>query len=862
MNPMKRSLTLLLWLALSFLTLTGQAQQPGFQNDAPDELLPPEQAFRLSGRMDGDRLIAEYRIAPGYYMYRKQFAFDSETDGVELGQAEIPPGHKKKDEFFGEVETYRDTVTISVPVTFQGQPPAEIRVKARGQGCADMGVCYPPLFQTLKLQPGSNATVMAEPYQRPADIKKLAQAGDATAPTTQPAQDPLQALLSLPAASEKPAQAQTQQPASPQPSSNALSLLQSFGDDIGLDDEEEIPSPDQAYRISARLVDNNTIETDILIRDKTYLYKDKFGTQLAAGSGVEVTPPTLPEGDIKNDEFFGRMEVYHNSVQFPIQLKTQGQASREFAVALNYQGCVEDKICYPPMTKFLKVDLDKGSVDILDEKPDLPDSAGSTSSSADTPAAPQTASPQGESKAAEPSASAPAATLGQSEQDRFNNILSQGSLWLIVFSFFIAGILLTFTPCVFPMIPILSGIIAGQGDRITTRKAFTLSLVYVLAMATTYAIAGAIVGYFGAEFNIQAWFQDPLILSLFAALFVALALSMFGFYELQMPAFIQSRVTEISNRQHGGELVGVGIMGSLSALIVGPCITAPLVGALIFIAQTQDVVTGGVALFALGLGMGVPLLVVGTAGGKFLPKAGTWMDAVKAVFGVGLLAIAIWMLERILPVEITMLLMALLIIVSAIYMGAIETLPEGSSGWRKLWKGLGFVLLVYGVFYLYGVAAGSRDLIQPLKGLNKATVIQTAGGPGAAAAKPLPDHVIFQRIKGIDGLEKALAQAKAKGQPVMLDFYADWCISCKEMEKYAFTHPDVLRALDGFLTIQADVTPNDATDKALMKSLGIFGPPAILFYDRNGKEIPGSRVVGAMSGKEFAEHIVKWTANR
>ena len=855
MNPMKRSLTLLLWLALLLLPLTGPAQQPGFQDDTQDELLPPEQAFRLSGRMDDDQLIAEYRIAPGYYMYRRQFAFDAETDGVELGEAVIPPGHKKQDEFFGEVETYRDTVRIRVPLRFQGEPPAEIRIKARGQGCADMGICYPPLFQTLRLQPGSNATAMAEPYRRPADIKKLAQADDTTAPPVQPAQDPLQALLALPAADEKSSAAPAKSPANPaasaEPSNNALSLLQSFGEEIGLDEEEEIPSPDQAYRISARLIDDNSIETDIRIRDKTYLYKDKFGTRLAAGSGIELTPPALPKGDIKNDEFFGRMEVYHNSVGFPIRFKAQGQASRQFAVALNYQGCVEDKICYPPMTKFLKVDLDRGTVDILDEKPELA-AASSTSPSG------QTAASQNETADAEP-ASAPTATLGQSEQDRFSDILGQGSLWLILFSFFAAGVLLTFTPCVFPMIPILSGIIAGKGERITTRKAFTLSLVYVLAMATTYAIAGAIVGYFGAEFNIQAWFQDPLILSLFAALFVALALSMFGFYELQMPAFIQSRVTEISNRQHGGELVGVGVMGSLSALIVGPCITAPLVGALIFISQTQDWLTGGLALFALGLGMGVPLLVVGTAGGKFLPKAGTWMDAVKAVFGVGLLAIAIWMLERILPVEITMLLMALLIIVSAIYMGAIETLPEGVSGWRKLWKGLGLALLAYGLFYLYGVAAGSRDLIQPLKGLNQATVIQTAGG---ASGAPLPNHVIFERIRGIDGLEKALAQAKARSQPVMLDFYADWCISCKEMEKYAFTHPDVLRALDGFMTIQADVTANDATDKALMKSLDIFGPPAILFFDRNGKEIPGSRVVGAMSGKEFAEHIVKWTAGR
>ena len=842
MNSMTRPLTLLLWLALSLVAFGASAQQD-------EELLPPEQAFSLSARLDGDRLVAEYRIAPGYYMYRKQFAFESETGGATLGEAEIPPGHKKKDEFFGEVETYRDRVTITVPVRYDGAPPQALRIKARGQGCADLGVCYPPLFQTLNLTPGSNATVMAERYVRPADIRKLAGA-DQAAPADN-GQDPLQALLSLPKAEEQP-EKKAEAPAAnagsaPEPSSDALSLLQSFGDSIGLDDEEEIPSPDQAYRISATLADDNTIQADILIRDKTYLYKDKFGAQLAAGSGVAVKDPVLPKGDIKDDEFFGRMEVYHNSVQFPIPLERSGDAGREFAVALNYQGCVEDKICYPPMTKFLKVNLDKGSVEILDEKPEIDGAPAAADSASDTAAAP-------------PAAGAADATLGQSEQDRFNSILSQGSLWLIVFSFFIAGILLTFTPCVFPMIPILSGIIAGQGDNITTRKAFVLSLVYVLAMAVTYAIAGAIVGYFGAEFNIQAWFQDPLILSLFAGLFVLLALSMFGFYELQMPAFIQSRVTEISNRQHGGELVGVGVMGSLSALIVGPCITAPLVGALIFISQTQDWLTGGLALFALGLGMGVPLLVVGTAGGKFLPRAGTWMDAVKAVFGVGLLAIAIWMLERILPTEATMLLMALLIIVSAIYMGAIETLPEGASGWRKLWKGLGFVLLVYGVFYLYGVAAGSKDLIQPLKGLSKPTVIQSLSG-GAAAGEPLADHVLFERIKGIDGLEKALADARANNQPVMLDFYADWCISCKEMEKYAFTHPDVLKALKGFKTIQADVTPNDATDKALMKSLGIFGPPAILFFDRNGQEIAGSRVVGAMSGEEFAAHIVKWTGN-
>jgi thiol:disulfide interchange protein DsbD len=323
---------------------------------------------------------------------------------------------------------------------------------------------------------------------------------------------------------------------------------------------------------------------------------------------------------------------------------------------------------------------------------------------------------------------------------------------------------------------------------------------------------------------------------------------MFGFYDLQMPSFIQSRLTEFSNKQAGGNLVGVGIMGLLSALIVGPCITAPLVGALIFISQTQDWQLGGLALFALGLGMGTPLLLIGTTAGNLLPRAGTWMDAVKAVFGVALLGVAIWLMERVLPTSITMLLMASLIITTSIYMGAMSSLPEGVSGWRKLWKGVGLILLVYGIFYLYGVAAGSKDLIQPLKGISGSVISSSTGTVNTG-------HIVFEQIKGEEGLKKALAANK--GKTAMLDFYADWCISCKEMEKYAFTHPDVLTAMNGVTALQTDVTENDKIDQLFMKSLGIYGPPAILFFDENGQEIPGSRVVGEMSGEKFAAHIVK-----
>ncbi|MDH5356334.1 MAG: protein-disulfide reductase DsbD, partial [Gammaproteobacteria bacterium] len=435
-------------------------------------------------------------------------------------------------------------------------------------------------------------------------------------------------------------------------------------------------------------------------------------------------------------------------------------------------------------------------------------------------------------------------SLPKSEQDTFTDLLKDISLWSI-FLFFLAGIGLTFTPCVFPMIPILSSIIAGQGASITTRKAFSLSLVYVLAMAFTYAVAGAIVGFYGAEFNIQVWFQDPVILSIFAGIFVLLALSMFGFYEIQMPSAIQSRLTSISNSQQGGTLAGVGLMGMFSAVIVGPCITAPLVGALIFISQTQDWLLGGIALFALGLGMGVPLLIVGTSAGSLLPRAGKWMDAVKSAFGIGMLALAIWLLERILPVAVIMGLIAALMMTSAIYMGALESLSESASGWRKLSKGAGIILLLYGAIYLVGAVSDSRDLLQPLRGVFS-----------SSSAEASVEGIQFRQIKGQQGLQQALSDSVRQGRATMLDFYADWCISCKEMERYAFTHPGVLNALEQVNTIQADVTDNDAIDIELLSSLGIYGPPAILFYDAEGNEIRHRRVVGEMSGEDFAAHIL------
>ena len=792
-------LSLLLLLACPWV----QAQE--------EELLPPEEAFRLSAWVEGDALVAEYQIAPGYYMYRQRFDFQVESSDVpvQFGDAQFPKGKIKVDEFFGKMETYRDRVKITLPLVYPDTPASQIQVKAVSQGCADIGVCYPPLKQALNVNMASTAR-----------ITPTAWVASATDTSTQNSNvEALQALLSEVTTNLE--NQQQSQSIDSDTGSDALAILQELGADIGLGDDDEILHPDQAFILSARLDANNIIQSNILLAENIYVYRDKIKIAVVEGQGHSLGAISLPRGKQKFDEFFGDTEVIYDQIDVSIPIISEAGASDKFALSYSYQGCVEDRICYPPITKHLVVDAGQGLLEVRHEL-----GAGS----------PTDKLPQSDNEQLAPI----------SEQDQFAQLLSGGSLLLIVSLFFLAGIGLTFTPCVFPMIPILSSIIAGQGSSITTGKAFSLSLVYVLSMAVTYAMAGAIVGYYGAEFNIQIWFQDPIILSLFAAIFALLALSMFGFYELQMPNAIQSRLTAISNSQKGGTLIGVGLMGVFSAIIVGPCITAPLVGALIFISQTQDWQLGGFALFALGLGMGVPLLIVGTSAGKLLPRAGGWMDTVKAAFGIVLLGVAIYLLERILPVGLTMLLIAALLIASAIYMGALDSLGEAASGWRRFSKSLGLLVLIYGTAYLIGAAAGSKDLIQPLRG-----IVASTGGSGANSS----EHVVFRQIKGKQGLQVALQNAAQLKRGTMLDFYADWCISCKEMEKYTFSDPEVRQALESLSLVQADVTANDRIDVELMSSLGIYGPPAILFFDANGNEIKGRRIVGFISAQKFTAHI-------
>ena len=558
-------------------------------------------------------------------------------------------------------------------------------------------------------------------------------------------------------------------------------------------------------------MDGNTLAARWNIAEGYYLYRHKFEFILEPVPGVTLQPAQIPEGEHKTDEFFGAIQVFYDEANAVIPLQRAGSAATPLTLTLKYQGCAEIGVCYPPMSR---------SFELL-----LPAATAAGPVAATTTQPPQ----------------------ALSEQDALAKRLTEGSQLTTLLAFFGFGLLLAFTPCVFPMIPILSSIIVGQGPHITVRKSFVLSLVYVLAMAATYTVAGVIAGKFGH--NLQAAFQNPWVLSSFAGVFVLLSLSMFGFYDLQMPASIQGRLSEISNRQSGGNLVGVAVMGFLSALIVGPCVAAPLAGALIYIGQTGDAVLGGLALFCLSLGMGAPLILIGMGAGKLLPRAGVWMDKVKAVFGVLMLGVAIWLLERILPAPVTLALWAFLLVLSSIYLGALDDLPVEASGWSRLWKGLGVLSLVYGVLLLIGAASGARDPLQPLQGV----LASQSGGTSAIAEAHLP----FKTIKTTTDLDRELAAARERGQAVMVDFYADWCVSCKEMERYTFAKAEVQQALSGVLLLQADVTANDDADKALLKRFNLIGPPTILFYDDSGAGRPELTLVGFIPADEFVQHLEK-----
>jgi len=564
--------------------------------------------------------------------------------------------------------------------------------------------------------------------------------------------------------------------------------------------------PEQAFPFSAEFAGPQEIRARFDVKDGYYLYREKLRFELK-DTEARVQEAILPSGEEKDDPYFGIQQILHQP--FEVRLLLDRPLTGPAVLSAGYQGCAEAGLCYPPQTI------------------DYP--LNGAAAGASTPTA-STATTAGTGTAA-------AATVVD-EGDRLGNLLRGGEPLLILGGFFVAGLLLAFTACLYPMIPILSGLIAGDHHRHTGWRAFLLSLVYVEASAVTYALAGIVAGMSGVA--VQANMQSPWVLGAFAGLFVLLALSMFGLYDLQLPSSWQTRVAELSRRQKGGSFIGVAIMGALSSLIVGACSGPALIAALAFISGTGDWRLGGLALFVLANGMGLPLLLIGTAAGKWLPRSGHWMNNVKRVFGVGFLAVALWMLDRILPSHVTLALWGALLLGCAVYLGAFDHMTVESTGPERARKFGGVLLLIWGFLLLLGAAVGGQSFWQPLGTLSLSRTSEAAPRPA------------FQPARNVAELEDLLSRAKAAGRPAVVDVYADWCVYCVQLERSTFPDPAVQAAFGDSLLIRLDVTANNADDKALLEKLGVFLPPAVIFYGRDGEERRELRVVGFLEPAAFA----------
>lgn len=616
--------------------------------------------------------------------------------------------------------------------------------------------------------------------------------------------------------------------------SGILSGLKQLGASFTQDEQELLP-PDQAFKLTIKVRSANTLIAEFEPAENYYLYKDKIAFE-PKNAGTLIEKISLPQGKMKNDPTFGQTEVYYKPFQAVISLKREISAATQLSIAATYQGCNEPiGVCYAPIDKLIKLTLPvaKSVAGVL------VDSISNDATAATDFIKTKQTDPKSELLALPDSRRSI-----ESESKKIGKMFEGGNFWLILASFFGIGLLLSFTPCVFPMFPILSGIIVNSGENLTKSHGFILALAYVMGMSLTYSAAGVAAGLSGAMLSVAL--QNAWVLGGFALVFVALSLSMFGFYELQLPSSIQSKLSKETGHLRGGHLASVFGMGALSALIIGPCVAAPLAGALLYISQTRDVVLGAAALFSMALGMGVPLLILGASAGAFLPKAGPWMESVKRFFGVLLLGVAIWLVSPVIPTAIHMLMWAALLIISAIYLNAIDSLPTGSSGFRKLLKGIGIISLLLGIALLAGVLSGSRDILQPLAKINLTSI---SGNNTNKINIIESKHLPFQRVSSLTELNKRITESQNKY--VMLDFYADWCISCKEMERFTFTDPEVKNRLGDVVLLQVDVTEGTADDEALLKYFKLFGPPGILFFDPSGREIYDARTIGYQNKEEF-----------
>lgn len=551
--------------------------------------------------------------------------------------------------------------------------------------------------------------------------------------------------------------------------------------------------PEEAFKPHAKVNDKAQIIAKVWIADNIYLYAQKMKFEISNTQGISIDNVQKPE-PVKYDEDI----AYTSTPTFIIDLKKDKGVSgvKEIEFKIFYQGCSKQGLCYEPSVESFKLKIDTNKISKEKQVKEL------------------------------------------SETDSIAETIKNNSIWLVLLIFFGFGLLLALTPCVFPMIPIISGVIISQGKGLTTKKAFALSVIYVLAMAVAYTIAGVLAGLFGA--NIQAALQNPYIIYSFAGVFVALAMSMFGFYELKIPDSIVAKVSS-TGKQNG--YIGVAVMGFLSALIVGPCVAAPLAGALVYIGQTGDAVFGGMALFAMSIGMGAPLILVGVSAGKFMPRPGEWMTLVNAFFGVSMILVAIWMISRIIDPQITILLYSITGIGFAFYLG----LFDHERKHHHIKKTIAMLMFIYSLILFVGVMGGSKSMIAPLK------VFVSSGDNISSIQKN--KKIEFIIVTSISELDSVLQ--KNKGKKIMLDFYADWCASCKELEEVTFVDAGVKAKMGEFVLIKADITANTQAQKDLSKKYGVFGPPVLLFIDENSKVIKSKTVVGFIAPKPFLEHLNK-----
>jgi len=710
-----------------------------------EDILRPEQAFPYTLEATADSVLVRFDIPDGYYLYRQRFDFGSETPGVALGEPRYPAGEVHEDEFFGVVETYRHRLDIPIPYERTGNV-ASLDLDLVLQGCADIGLCYPP-----------------QNWSR---------------------------SVALPAA------------AAGQRGAALTSLL-----DTGAARRGDMLPAEAAFVMNARIEGANELVVGWTIEPGYYMYADKF--EFSVDGPIGLGAAELPDGEPHDDLEFGNVDVYFGYVEAKIPFTRATPDAVDIELTAKAQGCKLDSVCYPPMSRTMALTVPAAS---------------------------------------EFDFAAPAPPM-VSEQDRLARLIVSGSWWAVAATFYGLGLLLAFTPCVLPMVPILSGMIAGHGRETTAMRGFTLSLAYVMGMALTYTAGGAVAAMAGAQ--VQAMFQQPWILTIFAGLFVLLALAMFGAFEMQMPSAIQTRLAALAGRQSAGSYAGVAVMGALSALIVTTCVAPPLIATLAVIGQTGDVARGSGALFALSLGMGSPLLVVGASAGKLLPKAGPWMNTVKAGFGVMMIGVAIWMLDRVLPNAVTLVLWALLVFLTGVFLGAFEPLPTVPSAQQRLRKGVGVLACLYGALMLIGASLGGTNPLRPVP------VASLGGVVGQAVATP---GLQFTDIETVEQLEAAVRAASAAGRPVMVDLTAEWCISCKEMEHYTFPDPAVVDAFSPYTLLRVDVTENNADDGAVLRYFQTFGPPVYAFFDRDGQLRDEYELIGFFDAETFSAHARRLAA--